>query len=279
MATEIDGTSKGLLGTFVIFTLGSGLASLVYGILLLFQNMGVNYNFGSINLFMTSIVLITVGGLLIITVLLGVFGALKDVSPLRLATLVLLFLLLVVLAVVGVWGMVSYKTGGLEKSIDRDFQLLKEATDATKIDIKKKAEYLNKKFNCCISYPPDANSEGEQQANSCIEPDAGGTIEYKSEMNAACATVYFQTKSKTIFCLAILTLASAGAVFLAILIYALIFQRARAGYTGCNGDGVSPVHRPPVHRPPVHRPPVHRPPVTGSSVTGRTKPALAGTSC
>ncbi|CAF1920286.1 unnamed protein product [Rotaria magnacalcarata] len=238
MATEIDGTSKGLLGTFVIFTLGSGLASLVYGILLLFQNMGVNYNFGSINLFMT-----------------------------------------IVLAVVGVWGMVSYKTGGLEKSIDRDFQLLKEATDATKIDIKKKAEYLNKKFNCCISYPPDANSEGEQQANSCIEPDAGGTIEYKSEMNAACATVYFQTKSKTIFCLAILTLASAGAVFLAILIYALIFQRARAGYTGCNGDGVSPVHRPPVHRPPVHRPPVHRPPVTGSSVTGRTKPALAGTSC
>ncbi|CAF3409360.1 unnamed protein product [Rotaria socialis] len=231
MATEIDGTSKGLLGTFAIFTLGSGLVSLIYGILLLSRNMSFNNNFGSINLFMTSIVLITAGGLLIIAVLLGVFGALKDVSPLRLVTLVLLLLLLVVLAVIGVWGMVSSKTGDLEKSIDTDIKLLKESTDATKSDIKKKAEFLNKYFNCCISCPSDANSEGEQQASSSSKPSGEGNTDNKPEMKDACATAYFQTKSKTIFCVAILALASAGAVFLALLIYALIFQRARAGYT------------------------------------------------
>ncbi|CAM4870682.1 unnamed protein product [Rotaria socialis] len=187
MATEIDGTSKGLLGTFAIFTLGSGLVSLIYGILLLSRNMSFNNNFGSINLFMTT--------------------------------------------VIGVWGMVSSKTGDLEKSIDTDIKLLKESTDATKSDIKKKAEFLNKYFNCCISCPSDANSEGEQQASSSSKPSGEGNTDNKPEMKDACATAYFQTKSKTIFCVAILTLASAGAVFLALLIYALIFQRARAGYT------------------------------------------------
>jgi len=118
MAAEIDGTSKGLLGAFAIFTLGSGIASLGYGILLLLRYMGVDYHYGAFNLFSTSILLIVVGGLLIIAVILGVIGALKDVSNVRLVTLVLVFILFAVLAAVGIWGMVLYKTDRLEKSIN-----------------------------------------------------------------------------------------------------------------------------------------------------------------
>jgi hypothetical protein len=86
-----------ILGTFAVLTLGSGIASLIYGILLLLRYLAIEYNYGIFNLFITSIVLIVVGGLLIITVILGVLGALKDAGTFRLITMVLLFLLFVVL--------------------------------------------------------------------------------------------------------------------------------------------------------------------------------------
>ncbi len=86
-----------ILGAFAVFALGSGIASLIYGVLLLLRYISIEYNYGIFNLFSTSILLIVVGGLLIIAVLLGVFGALKDISNVRLVTLVLLFILFAIL--------------------------------------------------------------------------------------------------------------------------------------------------------------------------------------
>jgi len=45
-----------------------------------------------------------------------------------------------------------------------------------------------------------------------------------------CASVYYKTKSGTVFVLAIVALASAGAVLIGIILYGVILQRARAGY-------------------------------------------------
>jgi len=42
--------------------------------------------------------------------------------------------------------------------------------------------------------------------------------------------VYYKTKSGTVFVLAIVALASAGAVLIGIILYGVILQRARAGY-------------------------------------------------
>jgi choline-glycine betaine transporter len=84
-------------GAFAVFTLGSGIATLVYGVFLLLRYIGIEFNYGVFNLYTLSIVLIVVGSLLIITVILGVIGALKDTSNLRMATLGLLFILFAVL--------------------------------------------------------------------------------------------------------------------------------------------------------------------------------------
>jgi choline-glycine betaine transporter len=59
--------------------------------------MVIEYNYGAFNLYSISILLIVVGGLLIITVFLGIIGALKDVSNVRVVTLVLLFILFAIL--------------------------------------------------------------------------------------------------------------------------------------------------------------------------------------
>lgn len=110
--------------------------------------------------------LIVVGSLLIIVVVLGVLGALKDMSQLRLAALVLLFILFAILgkcdwvqgrksnffnawfcfqAAVGVWGMICFKTGRLQRSIDADIKNFNEikTTDAEYPTLKKKIDYLN----------------------------------------------------------------------------------------------------------------------------------------
>ncbi len=86
------------LGAFAVFALGSGIASLIYGVLLLLKYMSIEYSYGSFNLYILSILLIVVGGLLIITVILGIIGALKDVANARLVTLILLFILFAVLS-------------------------------------------------------------------------------------------------------------------------------------------------------------------------------------
>ncbi|CAF3023599.1 unnamed protein product [Rotaria sp. Silwood2] len=168
MAAEIDGTSKGLLGAFAAITLISGIVSLVYGIFLLIQNVGVEYNYGAISLFTISIILIVVGGLLIITVLLGVLGALKDISTVRLVSLVLLFILFVVLVILGAWAMVSFKTGRLEKSIGLDINRLKDKlTELTPI-LKKETAFLNEHYNCCIVYNTNTGS-GERTDARCVD--------------------------------------------------------------------------------------------------------------
>jgi hypothetical protein len=45
-----------------------------------------------------------------------------------------------------------------------------------------------------------------------------------------CASVYFETKAKAVFHLAILALVAAGVVLLALVLYIVVYQRARAGY-------------------------------------------------
>jgi len=221
-------------GAFAVFTLGSGITSLIYGIFLLIRYMGIEYNYGVFNLFTTSIVLIVVGGLLIISVLLGVVGALKDVANLRLVTLVLLFLLFAILAVVGVWAMVSFKTGQLQRSIDMDIQNLNKNYDSLSEDLKKKANYLNQHYNCCGSYATydtKANNQGIPDS-CCVLPNcAENTVNNSPKyFEKGCASVYFQTKSGVVFHLAILALAAAGAVLLGLILYGVVSQRARAGY-------------------------------------------------
>jgi len=236
MAGEVDGTSKGLLGGFAVFTLGSGLASLIYGIFLLIRYVGLEYNYGIFNLFTTSIVLIVVGGLLILTVLLGVIGALKEISNLRVATLVLLFALFATLAGVGVYGMVSFKTGRLQKSIDNDIQLLTETKGGEKLPehLKQKADYLNRHYNCCGSYASyDARGDDSGIPESCcVVPGCGNNPVHNSPKYfvKGCASVYFETKSVAVYHLAILTLAAAVAVLIALVLYGVVSQRARAGY-------------------------------------------------
>ncbi len=46
------------------------------------------------------------------------------------------------LAVIGVWGMVSFKTGRLQQSIDTDFKTLAEAKSPD-ADTKKRVDYLH----------------------------------------------------------------------------------------------------------------------------------------
>jgi len=232
MANEIDGPSKGLLGAFAVFTLGSGIASLFYGVLLLIRNVSIEFNYGPFNLFPTSILLIVVGGLLIITVILGIFGAIKDVSNLRLVALVLLFILFLILAVVGVWAMVSFKTGRLEANINSDIRPLNESIKNLSPELQKKAEYLAQKYNCCASYmsayDPNANYNDLQDA-CCV---GSGCTNYSGSktLKPGCASVYYNEKSKDVFCLAILTLAAAGAALIGLILYGVISQRARAGY-------------------------------------------------
>jgi len=233
MATEIDGTSKGLLGAFAVFALGSGIASLIYGVLLLLRYMPVEYNYGAFNLFSTSIVLITIGGLLIITVLFGIIGALKNVSKLRLVTLVLLFILFAVLAVVGVWGMIAVKTNRLQNSIDDDIKNFVKHGELPEA-IKKHADYLHRHYNCCSVYTKysDRANDVVIPETCCIEKDCGINPNNPAQryFENGCSSVYFDTKSKTVFCLAILALAAAGAVLIALILYGILSQRARGDY-------------------------------------------------
>jgi len=236
MAVEIDGTSKGLLGAFAVFVLGSGIASLVYGIFLLLRYVGIEFNYGNFNLFSISILLIVVGGLLILTVVMGVIGALKDLAKVRLVTVILLFILFAILAVVGVWGMISFKTGRLAQSIDLDIKRLNEQKDSNLNEMnKKKADYLNRKYNCCGVYSTydTRASDVAIPESCCITPGCGGgstmsnTPQY---FENGCATVYLKTKAAAVFHLSILALVAAGLVLLALIIYAVLSQRARAGY-------------------------------------------------
>jgi hypothetical protein len=232
MAAEIDGTSKGLLGAFAVFALGSGIASLIYGVLLLLRYMVIEYNYGAFNLYSISILLIVVGGLLIITVFLGIIGALKDVSNLRVVTLVLLFILFAILTVIGVWGMVSFKTGRLQQSIDTDFKTLAEAKSPD-ADTKKRVDYLHQTYNCCTVYSTSESRSNDLIPDSCcIVPGCADTTVYGSKryFENGCGSVYFGKKAVAVFHSAILVLVAAGLVLFALVFYGVVSQRARAGY-------------------------------------------------
>jgi len=228
----MDGTSKGLLGAFAVFTLGSGIASLAYGVLLLLRYLPIEFNYGIFNLFATSIVLIVVGSLLIIAVLLGIFGAFKDISNFRLVTLVLLLLLFIVLAAVGVWTMVSFKTGQLQTSIDNEVKRLHDTRNVLNAKDLKKAVFLSQHYNCCgLGVDTNANDAGTPDS-CCVVPNCGSNpVENAPKyFEKSCGVIYYETKSVAVFHLAILSLGAAGGTLIGLILYALIFQRARAGY-------------------------------------------------
>ncbi|CAF1379830.1 unnamed protein product [Adineta steineri] len=232
MSTEIDGPSKCLLGVFGAFTLGSAIATLGYGIVLLYRYLPIEHNYGDFNLYMASIVLIAVGGLLLIALLLGVFGALKDISNLRLVTLVLLLIFFITLASVGIYGMVSHKTGRLQTSIDKEIKDYSKNKDLSS-PIQKKINYLNKNYNCCTSYDDYKSGIFDGIPESCcLVPDCTDQPEYNNNkyFDRACTAVYYDYKSKEVFYIAIVTLVAAGVILLALILYGGLTQRARSGY-------------------------------------------------
>jgi len=116
MATnDLDPVSKGILAIFVALLLGSGITSVVYGAVLLIRYMGIPYTFGMFSVYCASIALICIGGLIIITLLVGVLGAWKDHANFRIVALVLAIFLFISLAVIGTWAMIIFKTDRLQK--------------------------------------------------------------------------------------------------------------------------------------------------------------------
>ncbi|CAF0930017.1 unnamed protein product [Adineta ricciae] len=228
----MDGASKGLLGGFAAFTLGSGLATLGYGIFLLYRHFGFGYNYGDFNLFIASIVLIAVGSVLILTLLLGVLGALKDISHLRLATLVFLFISLVILATVGVYGMVLHQTGRLQKSTTDEINNLNVNYKNISDQLKTKADALNKYYQCCgffNEYNPSEYYDGAPDS-CCADSDCTTNSSKKRYYEKACASIYFEAKGKIVFYVSVFALIAAGVVLLALILYAGLSQRAREGY-------------------------------------------------
>jgi len=99
--------------------------------------------------------------------------------------------------------------------------------------LKKKADYLNRNYNCCGSYATDtrANEVGIPES-CCVVPGCGENPlnNQQKYFEKGCASVYFETKAKAVFHLAILTLTAAGLVLLGLILFAVVSQRARAGY-------------------------------------------------
>jgi len=100
--------------------------------------------------------------------------------------------------------------------------------------LKKKADYLNQKYNCCSAYTSYGGRANDVLIpdSCCVEKNCGNTQVYPTQkpFEKGCSSVYYDIKSKAIFCLAILALAAAGAVLIALILYGVVSQRARAGY-------------------------------------------------
>ena len=152
-----------VLGAFVLFVFGSGLVTLIYGVRALLLNLPVEYHYGIFNFFTISIILIVLGGLLIIAVVLGVFGALKDVAKVRMVALGLIFIvvlsfgkarwpwrcssanvLLSSLVLLGSYAMFMSKTGRLHDSIKTDMEALGTKYSELLPALQKKADYVNR---------------------------------------------------------------------------------------------------------------------------------------
>ena len=151
-----------VLGAFVLFAFGSGLVTLIYGIRALLQYLAVEYHYGFLNLFNLSIVLIVLGGLLILAVVLGVFGALKDVAKVRMVALGLIFIVLLSfgkasqsrrcssaniflspLVLIGSYTMFIWKTGRLQQSVEEDMKSLSTSYEALSTVSRAKADYIH----------------------------------------------------------------------------------------------------------------------------------------
>lgn len=237
MTGEVDGASKGLLGAFVVFVLGSGITTLVYGILLLLRNLAVQYSYGAFNLYLASIVLIVIGGLLILTVLLGVYGVWKDLASVRLVALVLALIVVVGLVGIGAWSMFIMRSGRLQNSIDADVRSLNTNYKGLKGEDQARADFLNRHYNCCGSYESytDVTITDGVPDSCCIVQGckANAYSDVGQYFEKGCRAVYSQAKAKEIFQLSVVTLATGGATLLGLILYAVIYQRrAHAGYAG-----------------------------------------------
>ncbi|CAF4401099.1 unnamed protein product, partial [Adineta steineri] len=133
--------------------------------------------------------------------------ALKDISNLRLVTLVLLLIFFITLASVGIYGMVSHKTGRLQTSIDKEIKDYSKNKDLSS-PIQKKINYLNKNYNCCTSYDDYKLGIFDGIPDSCcISPDCTGQTETNDKyFDRACTAVYYDYKSKEVFYIAIVAL-------------------------------------------------------------------------
>jgi len=231
MATnDLDPVSKGILAIFVALLLGSGITSVVYGAVLLIRYMGIPYTFGMFSVYCASIALICIGGLIIITLLVGVLGAWKDHANFRIVALVLAIFLFISLAVIGTWAMIIFKTDRLQKSIDVDIKNL-YMNYHTKSDQRDKVDWLNKHHQCCGT----TELNEKVPTSCCLVPtsnDCGKNplSDAQTYYQKGCALIYKETKSKVVYQLDIVTLACAGAMLLAIILYSILTKRAREGY-------------------------------------------------
>ena len=156
-----------VLGAFVLFVFGSGLVTLIYGVRALLQYLPVEYHYGMLNLFNLSIVLIVLGGLLIIAVILGVVGALKDVAKVRMVALALIFIVLLSfgkaswsrrcssangflspLVLIGSYTMYMWKTGRLQHSVEEDMKSISTKYAELPKELQAKADYVNQVGQC-----------------------------------------------------------------------------------------------------------------------------------
>jgi len=225
------------LGIFAILVLATGITSVVYGSVLLIRYIGIPYSFGIFSLYCASIALICIGGLIIITLLLSVIGALKDNGNLRVVALVLAVLLFISLAVIGTWAMVIYKTNRLHQSIDNEWKDLNLRYHKNDEKQRAKVDWLNNHHNCCgTSDFTNEFKDGnvDYPTSCCLVPGAEcqKSIHDKTPTNykKGCASIYRETKLRVVYQLAIISLASAGAMLLAIILYSILTKRAGAGY-------------------------------------------------
>jgi len=101
---------------------------------------------------------------------------------------------------------------------------------------KDKVDWLNKHHQCCgtSEFNKDYNEKGHP-TSCCLVPgsvDCGKSpiSDTQTYYQKGCAAIYKETKSKVVYQLAIVTLACAGAMLLAIILYSILTKRAREGY-------------------------------------------------
>ncbi|CAF1208048.1 unnamed protein product [Didymodactylos carnosus] len=233
MASDLGGPSKGLLGIFGVLLFGSSIASVVLGAITLLRYINVPYDFGQFSLYAASIALITIGGLLLITLIVGVIGALNDNENLRLVTLVLVFLLFSALAVIGAWSMTLVKTNRLQRGIDEDIDYSNKMYANNSDAQKKRVDDLNAQYNCCGRNNYTDFQVGSLPASCCKTKDCDPKNVESIHQKGCSSSNYPSEKVEKVFRMSIISLACAGAVLFGLILYGVLMKHTR-GYVAVN---------------------------------------------